>query len=103
MKLIVVTAANDGAIEHAFASFVEQRADILLVGSDPFFNSRRDRIVALAVHHNLPAMSLWAEFAAAGGLAKLRAGASPTRTAKPASMSHVFSRARSLVGSSSRN
>jgi putative tryptophan/tyrosine transport system substrate-binding protein len=69
LKLVIVTAATDSVIEPAFASFVEQRADILLVGSDPFFNSRRDRIVTLAVHHNLPAMSLWAEFAAAGGLA----------------------------------
>jgi putative tryptophan/tyrosine transport system substrate-binding protein len=69
LKLAVVTAATDSAIESAFASFVEQRAEVLLVAGDPFFNSRRDRIVALAAHHKLPAMSLWAEFAVAGGLA----------------------------------
>jgi putative tryptophan/tyrosine transport system substrate-binding protein len=69
LKLVIAPAAVESAIEPAFASLLAQRTDILLVGSDPFFNMRRDQIVALAAQHKLPAMSLWAEFAAAGGLA----------------------------------
>jgi putative ABC transport system substrate-binding protein len=68
MKLIVVSAATEGAFEPAFASLVAQRGDALLVGADPFFSSQRDRIVALAAHHKVPVMYFWAEFAAAGGL-----------------------------------
>jgi putative ABC transport system substrate-binding protein len=46
----------------------QTRPGALLVSADPFFNSRREHIVALAARHSLPAMYEWREFALAGGL-----------------------------------
>jgi putative ABC transport system substrate-binding protein len=44
------------------------QADALIVGTDPFFSSRRQQIVTLASRYAVPAIYEWQEFAAAGGL-----------------------------------
>ena len=44
------------------------RIDALLVGTDPFSNSRRQHIVPLAAREAVPVMFDQREFAAAGGL-----------------------------------
>ena len=44
------------------------RTGALLVGSDLFFNSRIEQIVALAVRHAIPTMQTYREFVAVGGL-----------------------------------
>ena len=46
-QLIVLNAANENAIDAAFATIVEQRVEALLVGSDPYFLARRTQILAL--------------------------------------------------------
>jgi ABC-type uncharacterized transport system substrate-binding protein len=47
---------------------VRRGAGALLVGTGAFLNSRRERVVALAAHHAIPAIYALREFATAGGL-----------------------------------
>ncbi|MEA2919862.1 MAG: hypothetical protein QOJ15_11943, partial [Bradyrhizobium sp.] len=67
-KVIVLDANNEKRIEASFAELVERRANALLIGSDPFFTARREKLVALAAQHRLPTIYQWREFAAIGGL-----------------------------------
>jgi putative tryptophan/tyrosine transport system substrate-binding protein len=52
----------------AFGAIDQQRAGALLLTDDPYFNDQRERIVALAARHAIPAMYTFREFTAAGGL-----------------------------------
>jgi putative ABC transport system substrate-binding protein len=47
---------------------LQLRADVLLVGIDPFFFSRQDQIVVLASRHAVPAIYECREYVSAGGL-----------------------------------
>ena len=67
-KLIILKAGSEGDINAAFATMAEQRADGLLLQLDPFLQSRRDQLVALAARYQLPAIYERRDFAAAGGL-----------------------------------
>ena len=67
-ELIVVEAASDRDIDGAFATFAQRGAVALFIGSHAFFNSRRERVAALAGRHSLPAAYSLREFATAGGL-----------------------------------
>ena len=68
VQLHVLKAGNDGEIDAAFATLVELHAGALVVAADPFFNSRREQLVALTAHHAVPAIYEWREFTTAGGL-----------------------------------
>jgi putative ABC transport system substrate-binding protein len=65
----ILSASTDREIETAFAIMTDSRAGALLVGSDPFFSSRVDQIVAAASRHRIPAIYEARDFAMAGGLA----------------------------------
>ena len=67
VNILSASAARD--IDTAFATVRASGARALLVGSDPFFNSEREQVVALAARHAIPAIFEGREFAAAGGLA----------------------------------
>jgi ABC-type uncharacterized transport system substrate-binding protein len=66
-EILLIKASNDSEIDAAFAT-MRTRIGALLVGTDPFFNSQRQRIVALAAREAVPVMFDQREFAAAGGL-----------------------------------
>jgi putative tryptophan/tyrosine transport system substrate-binding protein len=64
----VLDAASDMDLDKAFARLAELRIGALVVGADPFYNTRRDKVVALSAQHRIPTMYPWREFAMAGGL-----------------------------------
>ena len=68
VQLAILKAAAESEIDAAFTTLVQLHADALVVAADPFFNSRREQLLALASRHAVPAIYPWRELAAAGGL-----------------------------------
>jgi len=64
----VVRASDSREIETAFAALVHNRADALLVGTDPFLYSRRVQLATLAARHAIPAIYPVRENVDVGGL-----------------------------------
>jgi putative tryptophan/tyrosine transport system substrate-binding protein len=67
-KLFVLRANSPSEVDVAFATMVEHQAEAFLIGSDQFFNDRRNQLVSLAARHALPAIYFLRDFAQAGGL-----------------------------------
>jgi len=67
-QLIILGVRSERDFETAFATFVQRGAGALLVGSGAFTNSHRQRLVALAARHGIPAIYGVREFVTAGGL-----------------------------------
>jgi putative ABC transport system substrate-binding protein len=68
LHLLSLDASSPTDIEAAFAMLIERRAGAFLLGTDPFFITARDQIVALASRHGIPAIYPFREDAVAGGL-----------------------------------
>ena len=64
----IVNVSNESDLETAFATLTQGSVGALLVATDSFFTSQRDRLVALAARYALPAIYPWREFVEAGGL-----------------------------------
>jgi putative ABC transport system substrate-binding protein len=64
----VLRANTNSEIEAAFETVAQDRIGALAVAASPFFDTRRDTLVALAARHAVPTMYHFREFAAAGGL-----------------------------------
>jgi putative ABC transport system substrate-binding protein len=64
----VLTANTERDLEAAFATMVQRRVGALIVMPDPFFISRRDRLVELAARHTMPAIYAFRAFPDVGGL-----------------------------------
>jgi putative tryptophan/tyrosine transport system substrate-binding protein len=67
-RLVIANASQDEELDAAFVSLVQEQVGALIVGGDPYFNMRRDRIVAFAAKQRLPAIYQFRELAVAGGL-----------------------------------
>jgi putative tryptophan/tyrosine transport system substrate-binding protein len=67
-QIFILTAGKEEEINTAFATLAERHAGGLVVQGDIFYTNRRDAFVALAARHAIPAIYMWSEFTAAGGL-----------------------------------
>ena len=67
-QIHLLSASNESEIDAAFATATQLRVGALLVGADPFLNSQRDKIIALAARYAIPAIYEQREHALAGGL-----------------------------------
>jgi putative tryptophan/tyrosine transport system substrate-binding protein len=68
LNLRILEAGDEEGIETAFATLAQDKADALLIGSDPVFDVHPDKLVALVAAAALPAIYQFRDFAAAGGL-----------------------------------
>jgi putative tryptophan/tyrosine transport system substrate-binding protein len=68
MQLHVLHASTDRDLDTVFADLGQLRADALVIGPYLFFNSRKEQLGALSLSHGVPAIFIYREFVAAGGL-----------------------------------
>jgi putative tryptophan/tyrosine transport system substrate-binding protein len=69
LQLYVLKTGTERELEAGFEALAKLHAGGLLVGADPFFEIRRERLIALTAAHRIPAFYFGREFVAAGGLA----------------------------------
>ena len=67
-KIIGMSAANETELEALSDAIARDRPKALVVGANSFLISQRDRLVALAARHALPAIYETRDFVVAGGL-----------------------------------
>jgi putative tryptophan/tyrosine transport system substrate-binding protein len=68
LTLRALPATTVSEIDVAFDIITKERILALAVSADPFLDINRDRIIALAARHSVPAMYQFREHAVAGGL-----------------------------------
>jgi ABC-type uncharacterized transport system substrate-binding protein len=68
LQLHVLHASTDSDLNTVFASLAQLQAGGLVIGGEPFFNSRSEQLGALSIRHAVPAIYQTRAFAAAGGL-----------------------------------
>jgi putative ABC transport system substrate-binding protein len=69
LQVHVLHASTERDIDNVFESMPGLGAGALVIGPDPFFNTRSQQFAALTLRHRLPAIYQYRAFAAAGGLA----------------------------------
>jgi putative ABC transport system substrate-binding protein len=67
-QLHILRASTEAEIDTAFATLARAGVQALLVAADPFFNSQRERFVALAARYRIPAIYETRTYVTAGGL-----------------------------------
>ena len=67
-QVMVVNAGSDEELEATFVTLAQNRIVALMVGADPYFDTRRDRIIELVAKHRWPAIYQFRDYVQAGGL-----------------------------------
>jgi putative ABC transport system substrate-binding protein len=62
VQLHVLKANSETEIDAAFGTLIQRRMDALLVSANPFFDTHREQLLALAARHAVPAMYAWRDF-----------------------------------------
>lgn len=65
---VVLEASDDTQIDNSFSTLTQKRVGGLVVENDPFFDSRRMRLIQLTAQRSIPAIYHIREFPLAGGL-----------------------------------
>ena len=68
MRTLVLKVSRESGFDQPFGTLVQQRADALLVGNDPFFLEWRNKIISLAELHAVPTIYSSRAYVSAGGL-----------------------------------
>jgi putative ABC transport system substrate-binding protein len=68
LQVHILQASTDREIEAAFETVAPQGIQALAVAADPFFDTRREKLVALAARHTVPTIYHFREYAVDGGL-----------------------------------
>ena len=69
LQLNVLQASSEADFDAVFASLLQMRVDGLVIGGDPFFNSKSEQLGALTARHAVPTIFQFRKFTASGGLA----------------------------------
>ena len=68
LQIKVLNASTSREIDTAFETIGRERSDVLFVGTDPFFVSRRVQLAQLTTLHKVPAIYALRQYAESGGL-----------------------------------
>jgi putative tryptophan/tyrosine transport system substrate-binding protein len=68
LQIDVFRASNDQEIDAAFEAVTQKSIAALAVTGNPFYDTRREKLVALAARYAVPAVYQFREFAVAGAL-----------------------------------
>src|SRR5215469_5260037 len=66
IELRVFNASSENELDAAFAAVAKLSASALVVSGEPFFDSQRERIVALSSRHGVAGVYAWREYVLAG-------------------------------------
>jgi putative ABC transport system substrate-binding protein len=68
LQIQIFNASSEGELESAFAAMARAGIGAVALVGNPFFNSKRDKLIALSAQYALSSMSEIRQFAEAGGL-----------------------------------
>jgi len=68
IELQAIEVSDDDGLDRAFAGLHDMKIGALVIGTDPFFTSRAEKIGGMALRAKIPAIYQYREFAAGGGL-----------------------------------